>query len=124
MRTIIAGSRDVTDIAYVVWAIKAAGWEPTVVISGAARGVDRLGEQWAECVGVPVELFPADWATYGKAAGHLRNAEMADNAEALIAIWDGKSPGTKGMIQIATRKGLKVFIYRTDLIDENHTLQH
>ena len=116
MRTIIAGSRDITDIAYVVWAIEAAGWLPSVVISGAARGVDRLGEQWAECCEILIERFPANWQQYGKAAGHIRNAEMADHAEALIAIWDGKSPGTKGMIEIAVRKGLKVFIYRTDLV--------
>jgi len=117
MRVIIAGSRDITDIAHVVQAIDESGWadEITCVISGTARGVDRLGEQWAECCDIAIERFPADWARLGKAAGHLRNAEMAEHADALIALWDGKSPGTKGMIQIATRKGLKVFVYRTDL---------
>jgi len=117
MRVIIAGSRDCTNADDIVAAIVASAWwdEITVVISGAARGADRLGELWAECCNIPVEKFPADWNTYGKGAGHRRNREMADNADALIALWDGVSPGTKGMIDIATRKGLKVFVYRTDL---------
>ncbi len=56
-------------------------------------------------------MYPAAWDTYGLKAGYIRNEEMADNADALIAIWDGKSRGTKHMIDIATRKGLRVYIH-------------
>ena len=76
-----------------------------------ARGVDFLGGLWAHNRGIPVAEFPADWDKYGKRAGYLRNEEMARNAEALIAIWNGKSPGTKHMIDIAHKSNLKVFIY-------------
>lgn len=114
MRVIIAGSRDCTDPAHVFWAVEESGWIPTVVISGTAKGADQCGEQWAECFSIPVEKFPADWKTYGRRAGYLRNEQMANNADALIALWNGKSAGTKHMIEIATRKGLAVFVYRFD----------
>ena len=63
-----------------------------------------------------MELFPADWKKYGKSAGYVRNSEMAEVAESLIAFWDGKSRGTKNMIDIAKNKGLKVRIvnYESD----------
>jgi hypothetical protein len=84
--------------------------EITTVLSGAARGVDRLGERWAVEHGVPITRFPADWAKHGKAAGMIRNREMADNAEALVALWDGQSRGTLSMIGIARRMGLFVVV--------------
>ena len=112
MRTIIAGSRGIVNIDTISDAIEAAGWIPTVVISGAARGADRLGEMWAEAASVPVERFPADWRTYGKRAGYIRNAAMAEVADALIAIWDGQSPGTANMIQSAQHRNLKIYIHR------------
>jgi hypothetical protein len=84
------------------------------VVSGCARGVDRNGEAYAAKHGIPVALFPADWANLGKKAGMVRNCEMADYADALIAIWDGKSSGTKHMIDTAKSKGLKVYVFRMD----------
>ena len=51
--------------------------------------------------------FPADWDKYGKAAGYKRNGEMARNADALIAFWDGKSRGTKHMIDLAKKYDLQ-----------------
>ncbi len=117
MRVIIAGSRSIADAAVVAKAVAASGFAVTCVLSGRASGVDRLGEVWAEQQGVPIEYFPADWGRFGRAAGPLRNQRMADVAEALIAIWDGESTGTKDMIARARAKGLRVFVYRpeTDL---------
>ena len=77
-----------------------------VVISGTARGADQMGERYARERGFQLRRFPADWEQYGKSAGHIRNAKMADNADALIAFWDGESKGTKNMIDNARRKGL------------------
>ena len=111
MRT-VAGSRDVTDVRQLHAALIECGWIPTVIVSGGARGADRLGEIWAEQIGLPLEIYPADWDRHGKSAGHKRNAEMAAVAEALIALWDGQSPGTAGMIDLARRKGLRVFVRR------------
>lgn len=110
MRTIIAGSRNITDIDVIRKAAAECGWMPTVVISGTARGVDTLGEQWAKENNVPVEQYPANWNKYGRAAGYRRNEQMARHAQALIAIWDGHSRGTKHMIDIAKRTGLRVFV--------------
>lgn len=112
MRTIIAGGRFITDVALVEKAIRECGWEPTVILSGAARGVDSIAENWATRNGIPLELYPADWNTYNRAAGPKRNKEMAQKAEALIAVWDGTSRGTKNMIDTARKLGLRVFVSR------------
>lgn len=111
MRTIIAGSRTITDIMYLRLAMQKCGWTPSLVISGTARGVDTLGEQWAEENNIPVARFPAAWSVYGKRAGYIRNEQMADNADALVALWDNVSRGTQHMIGIARSKKLRVFIW-------------
>ena len=112
MKTIVAGGRDGINAYLVEKAINAADWEITTLVCGMARGVDSHAYNWAKRKGVPIEEYPADWDRYKKAAGHIRNAEMADNAEALIAIWDGESPGTGGMIGVAEKKGLKVLVVK------------
>jgi len=111
LRIIIAGSRGVDDHSVVGKAIKESGLEVTEVVSGCARGVDRLGEEWAEENDVPLRRFPADWERHGSAAGFIRNAEMARHADALVAIWDGSSRGTAHMIKLARRKGLIVKVF-------------
>lgn len=114
LKTIIAGSRTITDFETVAEAIKASAFPIVEVVSGAARGVDTLGEEWAEVHKIPIKRFPANWNTHGKKAGPLRNIEMAEYADALIAIWDGESRGTKHMIDEATKHGLQVFVYTAD----------
>jgi hypothetical protein len=112
VRTIIAGSRALTDPTLVEAAVKASGFTVTTVISGTAKGIDKLGEQWAEAQGLPVERHPANWDLHGKVAGRIRNREMIDVAEALIAIWDSVSRGTEDCISEARRRGLKVYVHR------------
>lgn len=112
MRTIIAGTRSLNDLAFVVAAIQASGFVITEVVSGGARGIDLKGEEWATLHKVPLKRFPANWNEHGKAAGPIRNREMCAYAEALIAIWDGISRGTEDCIAEARRRGLKVFVYR------------
>ena len=111
MKTIIAGSRNITDFSTVCEAIDESGFQVTEVVSGKARGVDTLGEKWAKVVGVPVKEFPADWDTHGRAAGYIRNKEMAKYGDRLVAIWDGKSSGTKHMINLAKKYDLEVYIH-------------
>lgn len=108
MKTIIAGSRTITNYAKLLQAIDELPWVITLVISGGAKGVDRLGETYAKENDLPLEIYPANWDKFGRKAGPIRNSEMADNAEALLALWDGESRGTKHMIQTANYKGLKV----------------
>lgn len=118
MKTIIAGCRDIPQQQawwLVSRAIAASGWkdEITEVIHGAASGVDSAAHEI--CDGIwPVTAMPADWKTHGRAAGPIRNRAMAEIADALIAVWDGKSRGTKNMIETARELGLRVFVFRID----------
>ncbi|MFA5623272.1 MAG: DUF2493 domain-containing protein, partial [Candidatus Dojkabacteria bacterium] len=107
---IIAGSRGITDYEEVKQAYIQADLPIRTIVSGKANGVDTLGEKLAKELKVPVLEYPADWDKYGKSAGYVRNKEMAVVADALIAIWDGESKGTKNMIDIMRYMGKKVFI--------------
>lgn len=115
MRVIIAGSRSVTE-AEVRMALQRCSWIgfASAVVSGTARGADTFGENWANEQQIEIHRYPADWAQYGKRAGPLRNKVMADNAEGLVAVWDGQSRGTHSMIELAQKQGLRVAILRTD----------
>ena len=86
-----------------------------VVISGTARGADTLGEQYAYERGYSVERFPADWRNLGKQAGIVRNRQMAEVADALIAFWDGKSHGTEHMITHAKSHDLLVRVINCNM---------
>ena len=115
MKVIIAGSRTIEDKRVFLDAIHSAhseGIEITEVVEGGAQGVDRMARGWAILTGRTLKTFNADWKRYGKKAGPLRNQEMADYAQALIAIWDGKSRGTADMIKRAESSGLKVYVHR------------
>lgn len=70
----------------------------TEVVSGGASGADHAGELWAEANDVPVRVFEADWDEHGRAAGPIRNSEMVDYADQVVAIWNGKSVGTSDTI--------------------------
>ena len=124
MRVIIAGSRSFNDYEFlktnclnIFRQLKAEGYdtkrETLEIISGTAKGADKLGEQFAEEFNLKVVRFPADWSL-GKKAGFIRNRQMAlyakeDNG-VLIAFWDGVSKGTKSMINLANKHGLRVFV--------------
>jgi hypothetical protein len=84
------------------------------VVCGGARGVDMLGCEWAQERGIPVAWYPAEWDRYGKSAGYRRNVQMGDYADALIAVQLNGSNGTQHMIDIATERGLKVFVRRVN----------
>lgn len=111
-RVIIAGSRDFDD--YLLLQDHAdymlSRQEDIEIVSGGASGADALGERYAKDRGYKLKIFPADWAKYGRRAGPIRNREMAEYADALLAYWDGKSRGTKNMIEEARARGLKVSI--------------
>lgn len=114
MKIIIAGSRTVTDPGLVSYAMRVSGAEGVVtcVLSGGAKGVDMLGEMWANVRMIPVERHPANWDAHGKKAGYMRNVEMAETAGGLVAIWDGVSKGTKHMIDIAGKKGMMCYVLK------------
>ena len=106
MRTIIAGGRHYKftprDIAF----LDGYAENITEVVSGGADGADKCGEQWARSKGIPVRVFHASWETHGKAAGPLRNEQMAQYADALIPFRGGR--GTQNMIRQAGFYGLQI----------------
>jgi hypothetical protein len=112
MRLIIAGSRAFTDYSVLIDNIKKYGIHDmdVTVLSGGARGADKLGERFANEYNKKLELYPAQWDRFGRSAGYQRNVQMADNATHLLAFWDGTSPGTRHMINIAKQRGLNVAI--------------
>ena len=117
-RVIIAGSRDFDNydflrkkMGFLLQDIK----EEIVIICGMARGADLLGKRYAEENSYRVLEYPAQWDKYGKRAGYLRNIEMAENADALVAFWDGRSKGTKHMIDIAINRDLKVRVIKYNM---------
>ena len=118
MRIIIAGSRDFNDFVFLAKKcdeiLLNESAEDLEFVCGMARGADLLGKRYADKWGYSVKCFPANWDKYGKSAGYRRNEDMAlyakeDNG-VLIAFWDGASKGTKHMIDLANKHGLKVFI--------------
>lgn len=115
MKVIIAGSRDLSLSAHrLTQIINLADFSPTEIVSGTARGIDRSGEAWARTVGISIKEFPADWDKYGNMAGPIRNRQMANYADALIAVWDGKSRGTKHMIDTMKKLKKPVFVWIPD----------
>lgn len=115
MKTIIAGSRGITEIEEVRKAIEESGFEITEVVSGTARGVDTLGEQWAKENGIPIVRFPPDWNKDGKAAGGIRNSDMAVYGEALVAVM--KKPKTNGTRDMIAKARLRKLKYHVRMVD-------
>ena len=126
MRTIVAGSRKGINYDDVRQAMQDAPWLITTILSGKAQGADELGEQVANHFNIPVDSYPADWADidapdavikknqygfYNAIAGHQRNEKMAENGEALILIWDGKSTGSADMLKRARRHDLRIYVH-------------
>lgn len=114
-KLIVAGGRDFNDYDRMSadlfdLAENELGAEQVSIVSGMARGADRLAVEFADRENVQLHEFPAQWDTYGKAAGYRRNVDMANASQGLLAYWDGRSRGTKHMIDIARSKGLRVWV--------------
>lgn len=114
MKVIIAGSRTFNNYDLLVKTLQEENLIIEEVVCGGARGADTLGAEWAKENGVPIKYFYAEWEKYGRAAGFIRNHEMGDYADYLIAFWDGKSRGTKDMIDYMQQLGKhgKVILFK------------
>ena len=113
-RVIIAGGRDFTDYELLCRKLDhiLKNVQSICVVCGEAKGADSLGRRYAKEHGYDIDSFPANWEKYGKQAGYIRNKKMADNANALVAFWNGKSKGTAHMIEAARKEGLEVRVVR------------
>lgn len=116
-KVVIAGSRGFKN--YILLEAKLSHYlskknlEDVEVVSGGANGADLLGERFAKEKGCKIKRFIPDWDGQGKSAGYIRNWEMAKYADACVVFWDGKSKGTKHMMDLAKREGiiLKIVMY-------------
>jgi len=111
MKVIIAGPRNrAANFDLIEEAISESGFTITQLVCGMANGIDTCAHNYASHYKIPIKEYPAKWDEFGRAAGPIRNKTMAFYADALIALWDGESKGTKNMIKVARELDLKVFV--------------
>lgn len=120
MKIVIFGSREFTDYEYASKFISTFEKSDIEIISGCARGADNIGKLYAEQYGIKLYQFPANWKKYGKAAGYVRNNEMADFCDVGLCFWDGKSRGTKHMIETLKKRNKPCYII---LYNENKIIK-
>jgi len=106
----IIGGRDFSDYKKLLDVVSSIKEHVDLFISGGAIGADRLGERWADENNIPKKIFYPEWDKYGKRAGFLRNENIVDEADIIIAFWNGKSKGTKNSIDLAKKKNKKLII--------------
>lgn len=120
-RVVVAGSRHFEDYELLTERLDhlLSKHDDVVVVSGTCRGADTLGERWAAEHGYPVERFPADWSSHGRAAGPIRNAAMADVADAVVIFWVDDSPtgsrGCRSMLSCAQERSLPIRVVHSRL---------
>lgn len=122
MKLIIAGSRSIKDPETVREAMQQSEYNwgnIEILVNGDAEGVDEIAKDLAEEKDIDIDLHPADdYEGEGPdemPAPLVRNEAMADEADALLAVWNGSSTGTSHMISVAEKEGLHVNIHRTDI---------
>ena len=119
-RMIVCGGRDFADYEFFQNCMDRllTYYEEIRLVSGHASGADLFAEKYAKERGIEIEIFPAEWKKYGRAAGPIRNRAMLAYAKEAIpevaAFWDGKSRGTSNMLKQAEAAGAKTHIFRYD----------
>lgn len=111
MKVAVIGSRSFKDYTEVQRVL--SGLTITEIISGGAVGADTLGEKYAKDNGIPTKIFLPDWKKYPKTAGFIRNTDIVENADIVVAFWDNESKGTLDSIKKAEKLGKKVLIVNT-----------
>lgn len=113
MKIAVIGSRNFDDFELLEQTIAKrldSKFKDITVVSGGANGADKLGEKFADKYGLEKLIFPADWDTFGKRAGMIRNVDIINNADIVFAFWDGKSNGTKHGIGLAKEAGKELIL--------------
>ena len=111
-KIIVAGSRTFNDYQLLKEILDKEKDQISEVVCGEAQGADSLGKLWATRNNIPVKSFLADWQQYGAAAGYIRNHQMGDYADKLIAFWDCQSKGTKDMMDYMDKLKKPVVVIR------------
>jgi hypothetical protein len=108
MKVAVIGSRTFSSYESVVNVLSKI--KITEIISGGAVGADSLGERYAKDNDIPTKIFLPDWKTHGKKAGFLRNTQIIEECEMVVAFWNMESKGTKDSLDKAEKLGKKVLI--------------
>jgi len=113
MKLAIIGSRTFNDYDVLCDNLESMINTTTLVVSGAAKGADSMGERWAKDNGIKTLIFPAEWDKYGKRAGYIRNEDIIKNCEFCVAFWDGVSKGTMHSVSLCKKynKPYKIIKY-------------
>lgn len=106
MKLGIVGSREFNDYDFVEKNINiiCGNIKISEIVSGGARGVDSIAEQYAKDNNIKTRIFEAEWDWFGKRAGFVRNEYIVDYSDYVIAFWDGVSTGTKDTINMCMKK--------------------
>ena len=115
-KLMISGSRGIKDSKKIYDELEKifAAHPDFILISGGARGVDSIAEEWAKSRNLPIEQHKPDWAKYGKGAGIVRNKEMVLAADYVLIFWDGESKGTKSVIDFCEKQGKEYLLKKID----------
>lgn len=112
MRVAVVGSRSFADYERLRFVLN--GLTIGLIISGGARGADKLAERYAEEHGIETKVFLPDWDAHGKSAGFLRNEDIVRACDMLVAFWDGKSKGTQHSIRLADEQDKNLVVIQFD----------
>ena len=83
----------------------------TEIVSGGARGIDFCAKKYALANGIPLKEFLPNYDEFGRSAPLLRNLEIIDYADIVLAFWDGQSHGTKFVIDKCRAKGKPINVF-------------
>lgn len=103
MKLAIIGSREFNDVVRLNTELEPYLSRVELVVSGGARGADKMGEEWAKRNNIKTLIFIAEWDKFGKSAGFIRNEDIIKNCDEAIAFWDGMSRGTKHSISLCEK---------------------
>jgi hypothetical protein len=114
MKIAVIGSRDFEDLGLVKRYVLEELPDDAMVVTGGARGVDQATEEAAEARGLEVLVLEPDWEGLGKRAGLLRNEDIVEEAELVVAFWDERSKGTVHALKLAVEAEKPVRVFGPD----------
>jgi len=112
MRIAIIGSRTFNDYELLQETLENYKDQISVIVSGGARGADTLGERWAKENNIKTDIYYPDWDKHGKSAGYIRNKDIVNNSDGVIAFWDGQSKGTQHSFCLCDELGVPIKIVK------------